>query len=254
MKKYLFYLVVILFGACEEEVSTLDEAANLTRFIELNADLPVVEDSLIACALSGEAMFLNNSQSPIHILFYPEGNATDFQYFETSNADVDPNDYSQYKMQELPLNPIFNGYLQSFGRAAVSENVWGLVTYQKDGRLHISNPIHIKSPELPTEFDATLLQVNQEQLLEPAFNWQDGRIDENVIYFQVIMDEQGNLISGTYTLDRVFQFYNLSNVVLNISAINPTPVLEANRNYTFVMMAVSIDNWVNLVIEEAFST
>ena len=86
----------------------------------------------------------------------------------------------------------------------------------------------------------------------PEFTWQDGAIVENVIYFQVIQDDRGDLLSGTYTFDKHFKFYDLSNVVLNIRDLQPAPVLEEGRSYKFIMMGVSEDNWVNLVMEKDF--
>jgi len=63
-----------------------------------------------------------------------------------------------------------------------------------------------------------------------------------------------NLISGTYTYDRAFTVYDLSNVVLNITDTTFVPTLEPNQNYNFTMMGVSEDNWVNLFIRKTFVT
>ena len=104
----------------------------------------------------------------------------------------------------------------------------------------------------PTEYNPDLLAVDQSEKLAPNFTWEDGVIPENVIYFHALLDASGELVSGTYTFDRQFQFYNLSNVVLNIRDINPPPSLTPNEAYTLVIMGVSIDNWVNLLLETSF--
>jgi len=39
---------------------------------------------------------------------------------------------------------------------------------------------------------------------------------------------------------------------LNIRDVSPVPMLESGQDYGFLLMAVSIDNWVNLVIEKEF--
>jgi hypothetical protein len=62
------------------------------------------------------------------------------------------------------------------------------------------------------------------------------------------------LISGTYTYDKFWLFYELSNVVLNIKVQDPPPVLHPNRKYTFTVMGVSENNWVNLIGEKTFIT
>ncbi|MEL6943661.1 MAG: hypothetical protein AAFO82_13405 [Bacteroidota bacterium] len=227
---------------------------NLAAYISENDAFPLVKDSLIACALGGQATFLEDEQYPLSILFYPEGEVRNFRYFESSSANIDPNDYANYQLQSLPEQPIFNGYLHSFQREEIQENLWGLVTYEKNGKLYISNPIHLKFPETKTEFNPALLTLDQSELLEPNFKWEDGVQKDNVIYFHVILDEKGDLLSGTYTFDRNFQFYDLSNVVLNIRDTNPPPALEPNSKYTFILMGVSVDNWVNLVIAKMFET
>ena len=90
--------------------------------------------------------------------------------------------------------------------------------------------------------------------MNPTFKWVDGSIKENVIYFQVISDEANNLISGTYTYEKEFTFYDLSNVVFNITDPNTNPELQPNSDYKITLMGVSEDNWVNLYMEEEFST
>jgi len=238
----------------KEELPVLMDQDNLAEYITENEAFPLVKDSLIACALGGQSTFLEDEQYPLSILFYPEGKPKNFRYFESSSANIDPNDYSNYQLQNLPEQPIFNGYLHSFQREAINENLWGVVTYEKDGKLYISNPIHLKYPETRTEFNPELLTIDQSETLKPRFTWEDGKQQENVIYFHVILDEKGDLVSGTYTFDRTFQFYNLSNVVLNIRDTNPPPSLKPNSKYTFVLMGVSVDNWVNLVIAKMFET
>lgn len=255
MKKLIYFFILALsFAACKEELPTLVDKDNLAIYISENEAFPLVKDSLIACALGGQSTFLEDDQFPLSILFYPEGEPKNFRYFESSSANIDPNDYSNYQLQNLSEQPIFNGYLHSFQRTEISENLWGLVTYEKDGKLYISNPIHLKFPETKTEFNNGLLTLDQSDNLEPRFTWEDGEQKDNVIYFHVILDENGDLLSGTYTFDRTFQFYNLSNVVLNIRDTNPPPALEPNSKYTFVLMGVSVDNWVNLVIAKPFET
>ena len=93
--------------------------------------------------------------------------------------------------------------------------------------------------------------IDASQSLMPLFSWNDGIFPENAIYFQVIADVNNDFISGTYTTDTWFQYYNLSNVVLDINRITP-PDLLTNNQYNFSMLAVSLDNWVNLVIENSF--
>ena len=256
MKNFWFAIILFSFLACNKETVKLvpDLTDNLATYVDLNPEFRLVRDSLIACAAGGQSQYLTDSELPISILFYPEGNATEFHYFETDNINVNPDDLTNYQRVELPDAPLFNGYLHRFKRAAINENTWCRVSFVKDGNLHISNPIRIKYDDLPTEYNAEVLSIDQQMPLSPNFEWQDGRIDENQIYFQIVLDENDNLISGTYTFEQQFQFYNLSNVVLNVSPTDPIPALESQQKYSFVMLGVSIDSWVNLIVEGEFET
>ena len=77
---------------------------------------------------------------------------------------------------------------------------------------------------------------------------------DNIIYFEVVADSLGNLVSGTYTYDKHWKFYDLSNVVLNIHDVTPPPELTPNAKYKFTLMGVSEDNWVHLAGEKEFVT
>ena len=81
----------------------------------------------------------------------------------------------------------------------------------------------------------------------PKFSWINNQFGDNAIYFQVVSDAQNNLLSGTYTVENEFQYYNTSNVVLNITTEEP-PLLSIGALYNFTLMDVSTDNWVNLFI------
>ncbi len=255
MKQIYYLLLLCLFLSCNQDKNDLPLLESvLSDYVSANADFPLVRDSLIACAFGGQEGFLVNTTHPVSILFFPEGNATEFRYFETDSIEVNPDDLSNYHLQDLSLSPVFNGFLQRFERPAVLKNLWGRVTYVKDGQLHISNAIRLKFDDKPTEFSPASVQIDQTENLSPVFTWADGRLPENAIYFHAVVDGQDNLISGTYTFEQQFQFYNLSNVVLNIREVMPPPVLMPNSDYQFVLMGVSLDNWVNLIAELPFET
>lgn len=255
MKNFILFIVFLSIVSCKKETVKLipDLMDNLEAYTELNPEFRLVRDSLIACAAGGQSQFLVDMERPISIFFYPEGDAIEFVYFETDSINVDPDDLSNFHRVALPDEPILNGYLRHFKREAVDEEIWSRVTFVKDGNLHVSNPIRIKFNNIPTEYTDDLT-IDQTAPLSPIFEWEDGLVPENVIYFQIVIDQDDNLVSGTYTFEKLFQFYDLSNVVLNISPTTPTPILQTQREYSFVMMGVSIDNWVNLIVEGQFDT
>lgn len=241
-------LIIFLLISCDdpkvEEISTLDQYMDRYSLLE--------EAEVIACAAGKPDGLMGSVDYPTDIFFYPVEGAKQFTYFESLDID-NPEDFSNYSIVDLEDKPIFNGYLRKFIQQPFSGERMAIVAYQTEDSLHLSNPIRLKTNTKPTEVNSDLVTVNP-QGINPKFVWEDGVIDENAIYFQVISDEAGNLISGTYTFDREFTFYDLENVVLNITDPTVTPELSPNTQYNFTMMAVSLDNWVNLLIEVPFTT
>jgi len=176
--------------------------------------------------------------------------AREFKYFEATSIS-DSIDFSKYELTNFPDESVFNGYLWKFNHSDFEGERMGVVTYKTPGKLHVCTPIRLKHNPKPTEVNKNLLEIIPNGI-NPSFSWQDGLIDENVIYFQMISDSDGNLISGTYTIEKQFTFYDVSNVVLNITDPNSNPQLQAGQTYTFSLMAVSEDNWVNLFFEQPF--
>lgn len=243
--------VVLFLSGCKEDTETFP-SGSLANYVQQTGFIPI--NDLIACAASDQNRVQGSLSDSVSIFFLPTSETLEFRYFETENAELDPHDHSLYQEIALDHLPVFGGYLRRFTRQVTTEKKWCIVTYQRGDSLFYSNPILLKSPDLNTEFNSDLLTIDQKETLRPQFSWQDGLVDENVIYFQVISDAEDNLISGTYTIEQSFQFYDLSNVVLNINDVTPPPTLTENEIYYFTLMAVSIDNWVNLIIRVPFDT
>ena len=243
-------LCIIVLGvlSCSQESQLSEEV--LEDFLTLNSDL--IRADLVACAGGKSEGFLGNEIAPTDVIFYPIEGAEDFRYFEAPSV-ADSADFSKYIEKELPYEPLFNGYLQKFNNIPFDGERMGIVTYKSPGRIHVCNAIRLKTNVKPTEVNNDLAVVIENDL-NPSFSWEEGTIDENIIYFQVISDADNNFISGTYTIEREFTFYDLSNVVFNITDPSSTPTLLPNQDYRFSLMGVSDDNWVNLFIEKEFST
>lgn len=233
-------------ASCQKNMEIKVEDDVLSDYIALNADLEI--DFLIACAAGKQGGMHGIAAEPTAIYFYPEEGATDYRYYEANDV-ADSISFDQYNRVDLPLSPLFNGYLQRWNHDSFEGERMAIVTYVTEGKIHISDPIRIKTNPKPTEVNDLVEIEVQDSVVH--FEWQDGVIDENVIYFQVITDDNGNLMSGTYTYDRSWTFYDTSNVVLNITA-DANPTLQSGSDYTFTMMAVSEDNWVNLLIQKGF--
>lgn len=200
--------------------------------------------AVIACAASDE-----NTNSTL-VFYYATVGASDIRLYETETVQDDKNDFSKYEQVSLASEPVFNGYMGRFLRDINTEK-WIIITYEHNGIIKVSNPIRTKQIAKPTVWNDDIT-INQDSLLMPEFTWQDNAFGENAIYFQVVSKENNDLVSGTYTYDNTFMFYNTSNVVLNIT--NGIPLLENESIYNFTLMDVSTDNWVNLISQKSFTT
>ncbi len=204
---------------------------------------PIETGAVIACAAS------DANTNEVLTFFYPEAGASNIRFYETETAQVDKTDFSNYKPVLIQNDPFFNGYLGKFTQASTIEK-WIIITFELDGEIKISNPIRSKQNTKPTIWNDAVV-ITQDVSGMPKFTWEDDAFGDNAIYFQVISDVQNNLLSGTYTYDNVFQYYDISNVVLNITTQTP-PVLTRGNNYNFTLMDVSEDNWVNGVVSKTF--
>ena len=242
--KFGFALIglILLVSCSKHEIIDDDSLAYFEKYNEYSMQ----GENVIACAASDETQ-----ADKTFVFFYPVPGAVEIKYYETSTVFVDENDYTNYKLVDLPVEPVFNGYLQRFVRESDNE-AWGIVVYKTSGAFHISDPIRIKNKTKPTEWSSAVTVAGTDSV-NPKFTWQDGAIKENVIYFEVVTDANNKLLSGTYTTDKFFEYYKLNNVTLNITRETPPEILP-NNTYRFTMMGVSEDNWVNLVLQKQFTT
>jgi len=254
MRKIIFFssFVFLLFSCKNETLPVKYDTAILSDYIKSESVQFVLTNQLIACAASTDFADPEQSAFPISVFYYPISGAYDIKYFEINNAGNNQNNYVNYTIKDLQNVPIFNGYLGKF-KSNVSQDTWCIITYKTLGKLHVCNPIKIKHYSQPTLFAPQVITV-QHNGIKPKFSWVDSTSINNEIYFQVVSDSLNNLISGTYTYDNYWNFYDLSNVVLNIRNVSPEPSLVNDTKYNITLMGVSIDNWVNIAGQKEFKT
>jgi len=234
----------ILFVFCIVASCSLSDNDDETQTLAFYLKNGIYEKgAVIACAAT------DKNTDDILTFFYPPEGAERFRFYETSSAEVDPNDFSNYGLTNLESTPVFNGYLRKFIISSSIEK-WIIITFQYQNEIKISNPIRAKQLTKPTVWN-DIVDINQERSINPIFEWPSNAFGDNDIYFQVISDADNNLLSGTYTVQNAFQYYNTVNVVLNITTQVP-PQLLIDNFYNFTLMDVSADNWVNLVTEKMF--
>ena len=232
-KDSFFFLLIILLYSCNSDDTSLETLVSLEEAL---VGKELVIDNVIACAAS------NENPDVVSIFLYPRSGASNINFYQTESLDVDKDDFSQYTRSEGSLVDVFNGYLLKY-EVVPEQEKWIIVSFEEEGKIHISNPIRLKQTSKPTEYLPENVTVQPSNM--PTFTWQDGSFDDSKIYFHVVSNENNDLLSGTYTFDKTFQYYKLDNVVLNITEEEP-PILEPDENYNFTLLAVSEDNWVNL--------
>jgi len=239
---YYFFIVVLLFLSCQDKDEIQLSENNLEEYLQINVDK--VLDEVISCAASSQ----ENSKEVL-VYYYPITGSSEYRYYETETTDVDPNDFSNYTLKELPTEPVLGGKLAKFSRN-LNYEAWGVVTFLTEGRVHKSNPIRLKQLTNPTQYSSDI-SIDFEEENYPLFKWSASDSKEDIIYFQALIENEGDFISGTYTTDLFFKYYDTSNVVLDINTELPT-TLEPLKEYIMNIMGVSIDNWVNLHLIKTF--
>lgn len=234
--RHLIILLVLVVCSCSVDKEVFN--GTLQAVVE---DEEVVLNNVIACAAS------NKSDDRTSVFLYPRERATNIRYFETRTPESDKNDFSEYDEFDVSPQDIFNGYLKRI-ETRVDEGVWVIVSFEEDEKVHLCNPIRIKKDSKPTEYLPDSVSVENIDTVMPRFTWSDGTYDDTAIYFQVVSDNKNDLLSGTYTYEKTFQYYDTVNVVLNVTRDAP-PELDLNGTYDFTLMGVSEDNWVNLFAE-----
>ena len=238
----LFSLFLVLLS-CSSDGDVAGEFDE-TRLSSFLTGRDVVVDNVIACAAS------NRNPEIVSVFLYPRPGVRNIRYYETENAEVDKDDFSQYTRRELQLIDVFNGYLLKFEVQPDAEK-WVIVSFEEAGAVHISNPIRLKQISKPTEYLSENVMTDLSMGSMPEFTWVDGTFTDSKIYFHVVTDSSNEFLSGTYTFEKRFQYYKLDNVVLNITEETP-PTLSSETLYNFTLLAVSEDNWVNLFSEIPF--
>lgn len=245
---FFFALVAVSFAGCKKDQTPCPDC--LDTYLDGLSDLE--RDDLIACAGGTSTTFVGDSVNPVSVFFYPEAGATEFRYFETASINVDNKDYGLYTEKNYQLTDLFQGTMKKFNHPLMTDERWGIVTFKTAGKIHVCNPIRLKASVAPTVNISSITQITDNGVT-PAFNWSAENEPNNVIYFSIVSDTLETLISGTYTYDKFWTFYDLSNVVLNVTP-SPNPTLFPSTPYNYTMMGVSEDNWVHTFAAKPFTT
>lgn len=255
------------FSSCEDfeirpsepespvEFPAPEDGQSLSSFIRSN-NLTEQADSLIACAFSGDHAFLPQGLgADVRILsysYFPEG---DFLYFHSTDRVAASSDLSHYIYRRaLGARNVASGFFEAIPMVQPAAGTFErmIVVRVIEGRIYLSNTIFIKGiDELTASFSGDLA-IEDEPQGTPRFIWPESPGD-NVIYFQLLTDGNDQVVSGTYTVEPEFTYYQTDNVVLNVSPGTPPTSLPAtNGPFRMTVMGVGANNWVNFIRDVDF--
>jgi hypothetical protein len=243
---------LLLFIACDEN-ETEDPGYSLRQYIKDCGEPTIQLDSILSFATEVLPRYIENTGDPISIFFYPIGNPEEFKYFESNKYTTNLNDLTIFFEKPLELRSEFNGYLMRFLHTGIDFPRWGRITYKKNGMIYISSPVSVNSLTDSSEYFPGVADIDLSVPGSPFFSWERDTIAGTSSYFEIVSDLSGNLISGTFTNDKHFRFYDLSNVILNIHDVSPPPILSPGTTYRFTVMGIGHDYWVQMVYDTIFT-
>lgn len=244
MNKFLLLsicLITVLFVSCDKiKVQTLEEF--------MTAQTLSPSDDLVACAAS--TLVLSMDFPPVHTMVYyktVEGQGDIKVWYSEAFSQ----DFSKY--QEITVNDvrIHNNFMGSALMNLQSGSI--IVSTSTEDEFIYSKPIEILSDEITTVIH-TDVEVDLANGLNPFFTWPESTVDSESIYFHLIVDMvNDDAITGTYSYENTFTFYDLNNVVFNVTE-KENPELLSNTNYLMQVMHVSDNNYVTKITRAEFTT
>lgn len=255
--KIFHYLVffsialALLFAACKEEDT--DEAGySLRSYIKDNGDPVIQMDSILAYATESIPSFMENTGDPISVFYLPPENSTEYIMFESDKYSINVNDLTTFYEIALESRTEYDGAFVRFLHPALEFPRWARISCKKNGQILISNAFLINTMSDSTKYCPGLVEIDFDQLTQPLFSWYNDSIPGTSMYLQIVATADQEMLSGTFTTDQYFQFYVLDNVIRNIHDVSPSPVLTKGQTYSFTVLGMGADYWVEMVSDSTF--
>ncbi|WP_298416890.1 hypothetical protein [uncultured Kordia sp.] len=242
----IFSVCILILGtsSCsnDDQVFELDTYGILSN--QLN-NLAIEEGGVLAYAYSDAT----TNHEDVYLMYYVEDDAFNIKFYETESLDVDENEYSNYQQVIYQRQSVFNGFFQQVVEFNATEK-WMIITYRLNNVTKISNPIRIKHEQQPTIWESDGITIDQQVSGSPAFTWDVNPTNSNAVYFQIV-SQAGNVLSATHTNENQFQYYDTSNVGLDITEGTP-PALTQGEYYYINLLDIGQDNWINRLLVVGF--
>lgn len=259
-------LLVFVFGCEDFEIRPSEpeppveypfpaDGQSLRSFIQGNS-LIEQRDSLIACAFSGDHAFLPQGiGADVRVLSYSYFQEGEFIYFHSTDRVAASDNLGHYTYRRaLGARNVAGGFFEVLPVAQpAAETFERMIVARVIGdKIYLSNAIFLKGTGDPTAAFPGALAVADAPQGTPRFTWPETPGD-NVIYFQLLTDGNDRVVSGTYTTEPGFTYYQTDNVVLNVSpGTPPASLASGNGPYRMTVMGVGANNWVNFIRDVDF--
>lgn len=241
LKNFVFLTTCLFIVISCNNDDSINKSLTLAEYLVTKTNLA---EEVIACAASSK------DEETVFVYFYPEINTSKYKLYLLPNSEHPKTDFSSYQLHSENSNIAVANTIRAFELDSSQKEVWAIVSFEKNDEIHYSNPINLKHKTSPTIYNNEIT-VDTSTL---EFSWTNtlgADNTENAIFFEILKEENNDLISGTYTYENQYTYLDDSNVVLTITP-NNTQQLITNNNYGFAVMGVSEDNWVNFIAEKSF--
>jgi hypothetical protein len=195
---------------------------------------------------------MDSTGDPISVFYLPPENSTEYKYFESDKYNINVNDLTTFYEKKLESIAEFSGSFIRFLHPSLDFPRWARISCKKNGQILISNAFMINTMSDSTKYCPGLLAFDFDRPTQPLFSWYNDTIPGTSMYLQLLSGADQEIISGTFTTDHYFQFYDLSNVIRNIHDVTPLPVLTKGQICTFTLMGLGPDYWVEMMSDTTF--
>lgn len=245
MKRTLVIIIVTVLTSCIKDDSVPIVFEDIVILGNELGDNLYQTDAIFAFAA-------NDQTESAHTNIYTviENGATDIKFYESDYPNINSQDLFSYKLMEIQPSLINDAKVKTY-RHTFLRDEWIIMTYKIDNKIKLSSPVRINNLFHPTNF-IEAVNIDQDLNGSASFNWDVQSYDANAFFFEIMKDDNSQVLSLTFTNDSNFQYFNLANVTLNLSENTP-PSLEQGRNYDITILDIGLDNWINSVYNRTFN-
>ncbi|WP_111682239.1 hypothetical protein [Winogradskyella tangerina] len=244
MKKIILLAVFIAITSCVKNESVPIVFQNNTFLPEDLENNLYQTDAIFTFAGNDLA---NSDHTNIYAVI--EEGASDIKFYETDTPNINEQDLYRYLLMEIQPTLISDAKIKTF-RHTFLRDEWIIMTYKIEDKIKLSSPIRINNLFRQTDYIEDIV-IDQGMSGSANFEWSVQSAENNAFFFEIMKDQNDAVLSLTFTNDSHFQYFDLTNVTLNLSQ-NVPPNLVQDENYEFTVLDIGLDNWINTVHSRAF--